>query len=258
MHVDLSALFDLTGRVAVVTGGSRGLGRAMAIGLAKAGADVVVASRNLESCAAVCAEIETLGRRALPVAVRMGEPDDVRALVAAVDARFGRLDIVVNNAATVLDRSLDTLAHDTFVGAFTTNLFGPLLLVREAKDLLARGGHGAVLNICSIAMDIGTPERYYYPPVKAALAQATRSMALDLGPLGVRVNAISPGTFRTDMVTKAFDDAELARRSEVIPLGRVADPTELVGPALLLVSDAGSYITGEVLTVDAGATRVSA
>ena len=242
----------------MVTGGSRGLGRAMALGLAKAGADVVVASRNLDSCVATCSEIEALGRRALPVAVRMGEPDDVRALVAATEARFGRLDIVVNNAATVLDRSLDTLAHDTFVGAFTTNLFGPLLLVREAKDLLARSGHGAVLNICSIAMDIGTPERYYYPPVKAALAQATRSMALDLGPIGVRVNAISPGTFRTDMVTKAFDDAELARRSAVIPLGRVADPAELVGPALLLVSDAGSYITGEVLTVDAGATRVSA
>lgn len=254
MHSDLERLFDLTGRVAVVTGGSRGLGRAMALGLAKAGAAVVIASRKLDGCQAVCDEVVALGGRAHAVAVRMGEPEDIRALIDATVERFGRLDIVVNNAATVLDRSLDALEPSTFVGAFTTNLLGPLLLLQAAKPHLAAGGVGAVVNICSIAMEGGTPDRYYYPPVKAALAQATKSLALDLGPLGIRVNAISPGTFRTDMVTKAFDDDELTRRSGALPLGRIGDPSELVGPCLLLVSDAGSYLTGEVITIDAGAT----
>ncbi len=254
MHADLERLFDLSGRVAIVTGGSRGLGRAMAMGLAKAGAAVVIASRKLDACQEVCDEIVAAGGQALAVAVRMREADDITALVTATVERFGRLDIVVNNAATVLDRSLDTLEESTFVGAFATNLLGPLLLLQAAKPHLAAGGVGAVVNICSIAMEGGTPDRYYYPPIKAALAQATKSLAIDLGPLGIRVNAISPGTFRTDMVTKAFDDDELNRRSAAVPLGRIGDPAELVGPCLLLVSDAGSYLTGEVITVDAGAT----
>jgi NAD(P)-dependent dehydrogenase (short-subunit alcohol dehydrogenase family) len=254
MHTDLAALFDLTGRCAVVTGGSRGLGRAMAIGFAKAGADVVVASRKLESCQHVVAEVEALGGRGLAVAARMQEPDDVDSLVAAAVERFGGISIVVNNAATVLDRPLDGVEPVTFAGAFTTNLLAPMLLVQAARPHLAASGHGAVLNIISIAADRATPNRYYYPPVKAALAQVTRSMARDLAGEGIRVNAISPGTFRTDMVTKAFDERTLDAVARSTPLGRIGDPDELVGPALLLCSDAGSFVTGEVLTVDAGAT----
>ncbi|CAB4578282.1 MAG: glucose 1-dehydrogenase [Actinobacteria bacterium] len=254
MHADLSSLFDLTGRTAIVTGGSRGLGRAMALGFAKAGANVVVASRKLDSCEDAVAEIEALGARGLAVATRMQEPADVQALVDATVAHFGGISIVVNNAATVLDRPLDAVEPATFAGAFGTNLLAPMLLVQAARPHLAASGHGAVLNIISIAADRATRNRYYYPPVKAALAQVTRSMALDLAPEGIRVNAISPGTFRTDMVTKAFDERTLDAVARSTPLGRIGDPDELVGPALLLCSDAGSFVTGEVLTVDAGAT----
>ncbi len=226
----------------------------MALGFAKAGANVVIASRKLESCEATAAEARAVGVEALAVATRMQEPDDVGALVEATVARFGGISIVVNNAATVLDRPLDGVEPATFTGAFATNLLAPMLLVQAARPHLAASGHGAVLNIISIAADRATPNRYYYPPVKAALAQVTRSMARDLAGEGIRVNAISPGTFRTDMVTKAFDDRTLDAVARSTPLGRIGEPNELVGPALLLCSDAGSFVTGEVLTVDAGAT----
>lgn len=254
MHAQLERLFDLSGRVAIVTGSSRGLGRAIAGGLARAGAAVVISSRKLDACQEAVGQIEAEGGRALPVAVNMSDPAAGAQLVDAAVTRFGRLDIVVNNAATVLDRPLHRVDVDTFNGAFGTNLLSPLLLVEAAKAHLQAGGHGSVINILSIAKDSGTPDRYYYPPIKAALAQATRSLAVELGPLGIRVNAISPGTFRTDMVTKAYSEEVLAEREQTNPLRRIGDPDELVGPALLLASDAGSMITGTVLTVDAGAT----
>jgi NAD(P)-dependent dehydrogenase (short-subunit alcohol dehydrogenase family) len=254
VHADLASLFDLSGRTAIVTGGSRGLGRAMALGLAKAGASVVVASRSIESCTAVVAEIEAFGGSACAIATRMGEPDDIARLVDGTVAGFGSIDIVVNNAATVLDRGLDRVEPATFAGAFGTNLLGPLLLVQAARPFLAASGHGSVLNIISIAAHVGTPDRYYYPPVKAALAQATRSLARDLGSDQIRVNAISPGTFRTDMVTKAFDDRTLDAVARSTPLGRIGDPSDVVGPALMLLSDGGSFITGAVLVVDGGAS----
>lgn len=244
--------FDLTGRTALVTGGSRGLGRAVALGFAAAGAQVLVASRKLDACEMVVAEISEAGGTAAAVALSMGDPDSIPAAVEACVERFGGLGIVVNNAATVLDRPIDRVDPETFRGAFDTNLLGPLLLVQAAIPHLEASGHGSVINVASTAAFAPSPGRYYYPPVKAALAQATTSLARDLGPRGIRVNAVSPGTFRTDMVTKAFDDAMLDRIAGMTALGRIGDPDELVGPMLLLASDAGSMITGEVLTVDAG------
>lgn len=254
MHTAISRRFDLTGRTAIVTGGSRGLGRAMAIGLAQAGASVVIASRKLDACEAVAQQIRSDGGTAFAVAVQMNEPLEVHALVDRTVERFGGISILVNNAATVLDRRLDNLDLQSFVGAFTTNLLSPLLLIRAARPHLAASGHGSVINIVSVAMDKSTPGRYLYPPVKAGLAQTTRSLAVELAVDNIRVNAISPGTFRTDMVTKAMDEKILTRVAAATPLRRIADPSELVGPVLLLASDAGSFITGEVLTVDGGAT----
>lgn len=256
MHHDISRLADLTDRVAIVTGGSRGLGRAMAIGLAKAGAAVVIASRKQESCDAVAAEIRALGGRALAMAARMQEEADLQALVEVTVAELGRIDIVINNAATVLDRSLDALTQDTFNGAFDTNLLGPLLLTRAAAPHLGAHGVGSVINISSIAAVRATPTRFLYPAIKSAMLQHTRSLAVLLAPQRIRVNAIMPGTFRTDMVEKAFSDDELARRAATTPVGRVAEPDELVGPALFLASDMSSYVTGAVLTVDGGATLI--
>ncbi|MEM9609407.1 MAG: glucose 1-dehydrogenase [Actinomycetota bacterium] len=246
--------FDLGGRIAIVTGGSRGLGRAISLGFAEAGAKVVVASRKLDACQTVVDEITAAGGAAHAIAVTMGEAASVEELVAQTVERYGGVGIVVNNAGTVLDRPLGRIEPDTFHGAFSTNLLGPLLLVQAAADELAASGHGSVINVVSIAAFTPQPGRYYYPPVKAALAQATRSLAQDLGPRGVRVNAISPGTFRTDMVTKAYDDEMLDRIGRTTAVGRIGEPDEMVGPALLLASDAGSMITGQVLTVDGGAT----
>jgi len=257
MHSDLDRLVDLTGRVAIVTGGSRGLGRAMAIGLAKAGASVVVASRKVDACQEVVDEIVSLGGRATAIPVRMQEHEDIEALVATAVARLGRLDIVVNNAATVLDRSLEAMTPEAFNGAFSTNLLGPLLLTKAAAPHLAEHGVGAILNISSIAAVRATPARYLYPAVKSALLQHTRSLAVHLAPQSIRVNAIMPGTFRTDMVEKAYTEDQLAETAGHTPLGRVAEPTELVGPALFLVSDMSSYVTGAVLTVDGGQTLVA-
>ncbi len=254
MHPDLDRLFDLTGRVAIVTGGSRGLGRAIALGFAKAGATVVVASRKIEACEDVVAEIAALGGAALAVAVRMQNADDITALVDTTIACLGRIDILVNNAGTVLDRTLVNVDGEAFHGAFTTNLLGPMLLVQAAAQHLAAGGLGSVINISSIAAVMPTPQRYLYPPAKAAMLQMTKSMAVDLSP--VRVNAIMPGTFRTDMVTKAFTDEQLANQGRaLIPLGRIAEPDEMVGPALYLASDASSFVTGTILIVDGGMSR---
>lgn len=254
MHSDISRLADLSGRVALVTGGSRGLGRAMSLGFAKAGAAVVVASRKADACESVVAELNAIGGQGLAVAVRMQEPDEVRALVDAAVARFGRLDIVVNNAATVLDRTLDALTPDAFRGAFDTNLLGPMLLVQAAVPHLAANGVGSVINISSIAAVRATPTRYLYPPVKSAMLQVTRSLAVHLAPQRIRVNAIMPGTFRTDMVEKAYSPEQLEGTARMTPLGRVADPDEIVGPSLFLASDMASFVTGTVLTVDGGAT----
>ena len=257
MHQDIERLVDLRERVAIVTGGSRGLGRAMALGLARAGARVVVASRKVEACDAVVDEIRSLGGEGLAVAARMQEPDDLDALVSASVQHFGRLDIVINNAATVLDRSLEALTKETFDGAFGTNLLGPLLLTRAAAPHLATNGVGSVINISSIAAVRATPTRYLYPAIKTALLQHTKSLAVHLAPQRIRVNAIMPGTFRTDMVEKAYSEEQLEETAANTPLGRVAHPTELVGPALFLASDMSSYVTGAVLTVDGGQTLIA-
>ena len=226
----------------------------MALGFAKAGASVVVASRKADACEAVVDEISRLGGAGLAVAVRMQEPDEIRELVGATVERFGRLDIVVNNAATVLDRTLDALNPESFRGAFDTNLLGPMLLVQAAVPHLAANGVGSVINISSIAAARATPTRYLYPPVKSAMLQVTRSLAVHLAPQRIRVNAIMPGTFRTDMVEKAYTAEQLEGTARMTPLGRVAEPDEIVGPALFLASDMASFVTGTVLTVDGGAT----
>lgn len=225
----------------------------MALGFAKAGASVVIASRKLDACEAVVAEIEAFGGRALACAVAMQNADQIRSLVDETAAAFGRIDIVVNNAGTVLDRGIAVVDESTMAGAVAVNLLAPMLLVQAALPWLEQSSNAAVINIVSVAAQKATPNRYLYPPMKAALVQATTSLAKELGPRGIRVNAISPGTFETDMVTKAFDEQARGHIARNTPLGRVAQPEEMVGPALLLASDAGSFITGHVLVVDGGA-----
>lgn len=250
-RAQLDQLFDLSGRVAIVTGGTRGIGRSIAEGFAAAGADVVVASRKAEACAETQAALEAMGGNALGVPTHLGEPDDLRALVDATVDRFGGVDIVVNNAATALAQMIEDITPDAWQKVFDVNLRGPVLLVQAALPHLRASEHGSVINVVSVGAFLFSSYTSMYASAKAGLLSYTRSMAAELAPDGIRVNALAPGTVDTDMVRANPPDAQ-ERMANAALLRRAAHPDELVGPALLLASDAGSFVTGQCLVVDGG------
>ncbi|MCH7787999.1 MAG: SDR family oxidoreductase [Acidobacteria bacterium] len=247
----IEALFDLTDRVAIVTGGSRGIGQSIAQAFAAQGAAVVIASRKAEACDIAAAEINDAGGRALAVPCHVGDLDAVRALVAATTDEFGRIDIVVNNAANPLMQGVGEITETAWEKALATNLRGPVFLVQEALDYLVASGHGSVINVSSAGAHMFSTGHLLYPVAKAGLEAATRSMAGSLAVHNVRVNAMVPGTIDTAMVRampKTFQES--AAKSSLI--GRAAHPDELVGLALLLASDAGSFMTGHCYFCDGG------
>ena len=244
-------LFDMTGRVVVVTGGTRGIGRALAEGYALAGARVVVASRKPEACDETAAHLRGLGAEAIGVPAHLGELDDLQVIVdRAVDA-FGGIDVVVNNAATALAQPVGEYTPEAFEKSLNVNLRGPVFLVQAALPHLKKSEHAAVLNILSGAAFMFSSFVSMYGIGKAGLLSATRSAAAELAPHGIRVNALSPGTVDTDMVRANTPEMQKVME-EVMLLKRMASPDEIVGPALMLTSDAGSFITGQVLLVDGG------
>lgn len=245
--------FDLTGRTAIVTGGSRGLGRAIALGYAAAGARVVVASRKADACEAVAHEIRTVGSEALAVPTHVGRSDDIDALVAATVEWSGGIDIVVNNAANPLGGSLAEVTPLAFEKAYGVNVLGPLLLCQAALEQLTRSDHASVINVITVGAFRGGEHLGLYCSSKAALWNLTGIMAKEWARRGIRVNAIAPGPFDTDMMANTLDVPEF--RSSIVAAAaqhRIAEPTEIVGAALLLASDAGSYMTGSVIVVDGG------
>lgn len=250
-RAQLDQLFDLSGRVAIVTGGTRGIGRSIAEGFAAAGADVVVASRKADACAETQAALEARGGRALGAPTHLGEPDDLRALVDATVERFGGVDIVVNNAATALAQMIEDITPEAWQKVFDVNLRGPVLLVQAALPHLRASEHASVVNVVSVGAFLFSTYTSMYAAAKAGLLQYTRSMATEFAPDGIRVNALAPGTVDTDMVRANPPEAQ-ERMAQAALLRRAADPDELVGPALLLASDAGSFITGQCLVVDGG------
>jgi NAD(P)-dependent dehydrogenase (short-subunit alcohol dehydrogenase family) len=247
----LHAKFDLTGRTAIVTGGTRGIGLAIAEGLVGVGANVVVASRKPDACAVTAERLQALGGKAIGVPTHLGELGDINALVEATVGRFGGIDIVINNAANPLTQTLGELTPEAWEKSFGVNLRGPVFLVEAALPFLRESEHAAVLNVVSAGAFIFSPLVSMYSAAKAAMVSFTRSMAAEFASAGIRVNALVPGSVDTDMVRKNPPEfIEVMAASSL--LQRIADPDEMVPAALLLVSDAGSFITGQTLIVDGG------
>ena len=247
----LRALFDMTGRVVIVTGGTRGIGRALAEGYVAAGARVVVASRKPDACKETEEHLRRLGGEALGVPTHLGDLDALRALVQRTVDAFGGVDVVVNNAANALALPHGEYTAEAWAKSLDVNLRGPVFLVQEALPYLKQSRHPAVLNVISGAAFLFSATVSLYGIGKAGLMAATRSMAAEFAPHGIRVNALSPGTTDTDMVRKNAPEAQ-AEMTKLQLLPRIAHPDEMVGPALLLTSDAGSFITGQVVFADGG------
>jgi NAD(P)-dependent dehydrogenase (short-subunit alcohol dehydrogenase family) len=244
-------VFDLSGKVALITGGSRGLGREMALAFAARGADVAVVSRKLEQCRAVAREIEALGRRALPYACHVGRWAELEPMVDAVWAHFGKVDILVNNAGLYpLYPSLDQVTEELFDKVVAINMKGPFRLMALLGKRMCEGGGGSIINISSTAAQSPSPSAQPYGAAKAGLNALTTAFAHAYGPQ-VRVNCIMCGPFLTD-ISKAWDMAAFTRRAAGMALRRGGRPDEVVGAALYFASAASSFTTGAVLAVDGG------
>ncbi len=250
-------LFDLTDRVAVVTGGSRGLGREMVLAFAERGADVVIASRKLDACEALATEVRSLGRRALPVAYHAGSWDDADRLYDTIYTEFGRCDVLVNNAGmSPLYPSVDVITEELYDKVMDVNLKGPFRLSALVGTRMAGPDHGgseggSIIFVSSIASHRPSPNEIVYGAAKAGVNNLTHSLARTLGPK-VRVNCIAPGPFLTD-ISKAWDLDAFERSARAgFALERGGEPHEIIGTALYLASDASSFTTGAVIDVDGG------
>jgi len=250
---DVNTLFDLSGKIALVTGGSRGLGRAMVLAFARAGADVVIASRKLAACEEAADEVRRVaGRRALPVACHVGDWHQVEALVETTYREFGRIDILVNNAgmSPVYDR-VENVSEELYDKVLDVNLKGPFRLTALVGARMAAGTGGSVIMVSSTAAVRPTPNVIPYAAAKAGLHAMTAGFARAFRP-SVRVNCIMPGPFRTD-VSKAWDMAAFQERARTdIPLGRGGEADEIVGAAIYFASSASSFTTGAILGVHGG------
>ena len=247
--------FDMTGRVAVVTGGSRGIGRALVDGFAAAGADVVIASRKADACSAAAAEVRAAtGRQALAVGCHVGRWADCDALVDAVYDELGRCDVLVNNAGmSPLYPDLASVTEELYDKVHAVNARGPFRLSALFGSRMSAGDGGAIINIGTAGSLRPDPTDLPYVMAKAGLSALTLGLAGAWAPK-VRANVVLPGAFDTD-VTAAWGPDATARAAAANPLGRIGRPGDLVGVCLLLASDAGSYINGAQILVDGGAYR---
>lgn len=247
----LSTFYDFTGQTAIVTGGTRGIGRALAEGLAAGGANVVVASRKEDACAETQAHLESMGAEALGVPLNMGDADGADRLVGATVDRFGGVDIVINNAANALAAPIGAQSDATWQKSFEVNLRGPALLIQAAVPHLEAAEHAAVVNVISVGAFQFARGVSMYAAMKAALLSVTRSFAGELADKGIRVNALAPGPVDTDMTRNLGEGAPAAMGGGTL-LGRPAQPDEMVGPGLFLAGRGASYVTGQVLVADGG------
>jgi NAD(P)-dependent dehydrogenase (short-subunit alcohol dehydrogenase family) len=245
--------FDLTGKVALVTGGSKGLGKAMARGLAEAGADIFISSRHDDELKAALTEILAgTERQGKYLVADMAKRTDVARLAkAAIDA-MGRVDILVNNAGTNIPQPIDEIRDEDWDAVMEINLHSVMALTRALVPQMKSRRWGRIIHISSIMGFVSNNGRNVYSATKSALIGFARASALDLGAYGITVNCIAPGPFLTDLPMRLLSDDQKREFTRMTALGRWGQPEELIGPALLLASEAGSYITGATIVVDGG------
>ena len=246
-------VFSLSGKVALVTGGSRGIGKSIAMGLAKFGADVAVTSRKLPDLEQVATEIRGLGRRSMAVAAHVGRMEEINNLVPKVKDEFGKIDILVNNAATnpTMDQAMD-VEERAWDSVMNLNLKGLFFLSQAVARLMKEQGGGKIINVASVAGI--TPDILpVYSISKAGVIMATKVMAQQWAQYNIRVNAIAPGLTKTRFSEALWSNPSVLQGAMVrTPLQRVAEPDDMVGAVIFLASDASSYVTGHVLVVDGG------
>jgi gluconate 5-dehydrogenase len=248
-------LFDLTGKVALVTGAGRGLGRTMALALAAAGADVAVSSRTAPELESLCDEIRSVGRRAAGVVADVTDEASCEAMVLAATAQLGPVDVLVNNAGINVRKPVLDLSLGEFERVLDTNLKGYFLCSRAAGRGMVERGSGKVINISSIMGRVALPMQAAYASSKGGIEQLTKVLALEWAPSGVQVNAIAPTYFETELTRPLLEDAERNRFiTERTPMARWGQPHELAGAVIFLASRASDYITGHTLVVDGGWT----
>jgi NAD(P)-dependent dehydrogenase (short-subunit alcohol dehydrogenase family) len=246
-------MFDLTGKVALVTGGSKGLGKAMARGLAEVGADIVISSRHENELKPALAEIlQDTGRKGRYFVADMTNRADVDRLAKDAVAAFGRIDILINNAGTNVPQPIDEIRDEDWDSVMEINLHAVMRLTRALVPQMKARKWGRIVHISSVMGLVSNNGRDCYSATKAALIGMARASALDLGEHGITVNCLAPGPFLTDLPGRLLSAEEKQRFAKMTAMNRWGEPAELVGPALLLASDAGSYITGETLVVDGG------
>jgi NAD(P)-dependent dehydrogenase (short-subunit alcohol dehydrogenase family) len=249
----MSSLFDLSGRTALVTGGSKGLGKAMAAGFASHGANVIICSRNADELEATASEIhEATGRRVEYAVADLTSRDGVASLVEATQSQFGGVDILVNNAGSNNPQLIDQVDDDQWDEILQLNLSSCMALTRAFVPGMKEKRWGRVIHISSIIALAAAPGRSVYAATKAGLIGMARAQAIELGPFGITVNCIAPGPFLTDLPAAKLTEEQRNMVGQRTALKRWGETEELVGPALLLASGAGSYMSGSLIVVDGG------
>ena len=245
--------FDLSGKVAIVTGASRGLGQTFARALARAGADLVITSRTIDALKTCQHEIESMGRRALSLELDVRSEHSIRRMVGAAAAAYPRLDILVNNAGCNVRKRAVDVTWDDWNLILDTNLRGAFFVAQSVAAAMIPNGRGRIINIGSLTSVMGYAGLGPYGASRGGIRQLTMSLADDWGPHGITVNCLAPGWFKTDQNKVMYEDPEwLAYLVDRIPIRRPGQPSDLEGPIVFLASDASEYITGQTLLVDGG------